>query len=132
MGAKRDIECVIGGIADELGFFRFYIEKKLVAVHEPRAETLVYSRLPGKASGVVDCCVEWVVRRGNVKRKRGSRKLCGSPILRLKSVGEFLAVNSNLPRQQAVGLQHVPRKFRCSCSVNAGKGGKRKGSVMVK
>ena len=79
--AQSHIKCVFGGIADKLRFIRLYEEKKLVAVDEPNAETLVHSRLPGKASRVVDRGVERIVRRGNIKRERGSRELCFRPIL---------------------------------------------------
>ena len=52
------------------------------------------------------------MRRGDVVGEDGGGELGLVPIVRAKRVGEPLAVEADLPRQQAALLEQAPSEFR--------------------
>ena len=66
---------MIGGIANESGFIRLHKEEQLIAVHEPSAESFVYSGLSGQFSVAVHRGVKGIVRRSHVVREQLPRKV---------------------------------------------------------
>src|SRR5208282_6804559 len=106
-------------------------EKQLISVHQPRIETQLHSRLPGKLPIRIDRRVEWIVRGRNVVRERGRGNLRLRPVVLLERVREFLAGKPDLPRKQAIRLESLPAVFCDGGGIDARQRGVRKRAVMV-
>src|SRR5208282_5626644 len=111
MRAEGHFERVVGGFGNETRLVWLDEEKQLISVHQPRIETQLHSRLPGKLPIRIDRRVEWIVRGRNVVRERGRGNLRLRPVVLLERVREFLAGKPDLPRKQAIRLESLPAVF---------------------
>src|ERR1700722_13836649 len=101
-------------------------KKKLKGIPQAAREALIDPRLRGKFPIHINRRVEWIVRRVHIVRQNRGRHAYLIPIVLAKCVGTLLAVETDLPRQNSVLLQHSPVEFRARRIVLARQGGEGK------
>ena len=131
MRAKSHFKGMVGGVVNEHSFVGTDEKEKLVAVHQARAETGVDAGLAGLFAVGIDGGVEGVVRGGDVMGEDGGGFLGFAPIVVAEGIGEALAVETNLPGEQAVGFERAARVFGNGGGVNAGESGERELAVVI-
>src|ERR1700741_953847 len=105
MGSEAGLEGVIGGITDESGVVGVYGKKGGEAVDQCGAEALVDAGLVGQVTIEVFGGIERVVGFGDVGGEDGGVDLNFVPVVQFERFGELLAINANLPGQQAGGCE---------------------------
>src|SRR5277367_1255376 len=117
MRVERYFKCVIGGIANESGFVRFHEEESLKAVHQPGAETFIDALLMQEKPVAVHGGFERIVRGGDEVAEKSSGNPGIVPVMSAKRVGQFLAVEADLPGKHAVRVERTTSVFRDSSGV---------------
>ena len=105
MGAEAGIKGVVGGVTDEGRVVGAHGEKRRVAVDESAAETVVDSGLAAQAAVGIIGGAERVVGLRHIVREDGRIEPGFVPPSSLQRLGQFFAVNANLPGKKAVGVQ---------------------------
>src|SRR5258705_11656310 len=102
---KAGFEGVIGGIGNEHSVIGTHGKKGAVAVNERGAEAIVDAELTGKMAVVVVGRVEGIVSGGNVVGENRCVEARFVPFSGAHGVGEFFAVNPDLPGKQTVRFE---------------------------
>ena len=112
VGTKAGFEGIVGWIGNEHGVVGTHGKEGAIAIDEGSAEAVVDAELAGEFAIVVVCGVEGVVRSGDVVRKDGGVEARFVPFSATHRIGEFFAVDADLPGEQAVGFQFCAAEFQ--------------------
>src|SRR5260221_502514 len=112
VGTKAGFEGVVGRIGDEHGVVGTHGEEGAIAVDEGGAEAVVDAMLARKFAVVVVRGVEGIVRGGDVVGEDGRVEARLVPLSGAHGVGEFFAVDADLPREQAVSFEFCTAEFQ--------------------
>src|SRR5208283_171861 len=98
------IEGVIRGIVDEVGIVGADGKERAVAGNQHGVEPLIHSTLPAAVAIEVFGGVKRIMGFGHVMRQKGRILFRGIPLTGLHVFRKLLAVHTDLPRQEAGGV----------------------------